>query len=673
MRGKSLPAGTLSGALTKPISALSVRVRIALIALIPVAGFLANGMAFIAGERQVESAFEQVAAAGTLENASRDFKESLSRMRATAADFSREPEPGQVRSFAESHALAMRSLDVIQHHSNADATKLLPHIRSIIDNIKLTFDGMVAAQQNLGFEDAQGIRDRLRRAVENAENAIADLSWLPKADAQNLSISLLSMRRAQTEFMHRRNIGARGAFQEEFKNFNASFDKAVGADIMKQQLREAVQSYADAFRDWVADSLTVDSNLTLIRSDVQEITPLADRMIRTAEARENAASASLSGSQAQTRNIIIGVGCAAIVIGLLFSWLIGRSITAPMRGLVRVMQRLAQGDTEAKIPATDLKDDIGEMARSVIVFRDSMIERERLSGEQKDQGRARERRAESIASTIRGFERSVDLMLGKLRDASQRLEATSGRLNGAADNMTEEAHHAERRVGAASENVTAAAGSVEELAASIGEIAAQVAQSTEVARRAVAEGHRTNATMTELGNAATRIGEVVNLIQEIAGQTNLLALNATIEAARAGDAGRGFAVVASEVKSLANQTAKATEDIAGQIGAIQTSAADAAEAIMQVNTIIEDMAAIAASVATAVEEQTSAVGAISQGVAQASAEAQSGASAMSRVSAATGEARTTAADVKTLADALSAEAEGLETEVRRFLTDVQAA
>src|SRR5262249_45205019 len=150
------------------------------------------------------------------------------------------------------------------------------------------------------------------------------------------------------------------------------------------------------------------------------------------------------------------------------------------------------------------------------------------------------------------------------------------------------------------------------------EIAAQASKSTEVAGRAVSEAQRTVTTMSDLGNAATRIGEVIGLIQAIAGQTNLLALNATIEAARAGEAGRGFAVVASEVKSLAGQTGKATEEIAAQIGAIQAAAGDAAQAIEQVNSIIEDMSAIATAVAASVQEQNAAVAAIAEGVNKAS-------------------------------------------------------
>jgi methyl-accepting chemotaxis protein len=179
--------------------------------------------------------------------------------------------------------------------------------------------------------------------------------------------------------------------------------------------------------------------------------------------------------------------------------------------------------------------------------------------------------------------------------------------------------------------------------------------------------------MSDLGTAATRIGEVIGLIQAIAGQTNLLALNATIEAARAGEAGKGFAVVASEVKSLAGQTAKATEEIAAQIGAIQHAAGDAADAIEQVNAIIEDMSGIAAAVAVAVEEQNAAVGSIAQGVNLASLDAASGAEAMSRVAGRSQDARGTAVDVKALAETLAAEAESLDREVRRFLADVRAA
>jgi methyl-accepting chemotaxis protein len=381
----------------------------------------------------------------------------------------------------------------------------------------------------------------------------------------------------------------------------------------------------------------------------------------------------LSQSQSQTRNIIMLVGCAAVLIGLAFSFWIGRSITRPLDGLAQAMSRLAAGDTSAAIPDTHAKDELGAMARTVIVFRDTMIERERLAQSQAAANRERENRGEVIAATITRFEMSVDQALAQVREAAERLETTSTELNSAADSVSAEARTAEERVGVASGNVTAAASSVEELAASIGEIAGQAHRSTDVASRAVQEARRTVGTMSELGHAATRIGEVVGLIQAIAGQTNLLALNATIEAARAGEAGRGFAVVASEVKSLAGQTARATEEIAGQVGAIQSAVADAAQAIEQVNRIIDEISVIASTVAVTVEEQNRAVASISEGVHRASSEARTGAEAMSRVADASSDARQTAANVKALADTLSAEAERLNQQVRQFLTDVQAA
>ncbi len=655
-------------------SEISVRGRIIALALIPVVGFLANGVAFNAGETDVEDAFLSVRQATALAEASEGFKAGLATMRIGLRDFIADPTQESISAFDAGSRQASQNLGIIESSLSESKRSGLAALNASMADAEDNFTTVKKAQENLGFTAADGIRGRLDRAGAGIETIInKELTWVADQDATKLMVSLLTMRRVEAEYRLNRTPAIRRQFFDEIAHFNAVFDSVDGAPSMREHLIEQVQAYADAFAQWVSGVEMVGTAIVAIDNDTQSAIPIADRILGNAREHVVAASAALSASQTRTRHFIIWVGCGAVLIGLAFSWWIGRSITRPLSGLSAAMMRLAAGDTAAHIPVTRVQDELGAMARTVLVFRDTMLERERLAADQSAANQEREQRGENIAATIARFERSVDKLLAKVHEASQRLEFTATQLNSAADEVSAEARTAEQRVGIASGNVTAAAGSVEELAASIGEIAEQATRSTEVASRAVKDARRTVHTMAELGRAATRIGEVVGLIQAIAGQTNLLALNATIEAARAGEAGKGFAVVASEVKSLAGQTAKATEEIAAQVGAIQSAVADAAQAIEQVNHIIEEISGIASTVATTVEEQNRAVAEIAEGVQRASSEAQGGAEAMGRVAGASKDARAAAADVKSLADTLSTEAESLNAEVHRFLADVQAA
>jgi len=666
----SIPSKRLTGLLTS----VSVRTRIIVLALIPVIGFVANGLTYVSSERAVGSAFDTVQSSAKLADTSRDFKSAIAALRIIVKDFNARPSDNLVVSFQETHARALQSLDSIAATIDLQQAANIASLRKDVMALRDNFNELVRQQHGLGFDEDTGLRENLREAGNAVERIIHEnMTWVAEADARNLMMMLLLMREFEAEYRLTQSDLTKQQFFVTYKKFTDTFALIDGTPEMKNTLESEVKTYAETFAKWIDSYDHVQPLRTVIDIDSQNMLPRADDIIARARATADEASSGLTASQARTRTGIIAVGIGMVAFGLGFSWLIGRSITRPLNGLSDVMKQLAAGNTGARIPATKARDEIGEMARAVIVFRDTMIERERLAAIQADATKAQAQRNDETAFSIAQFKHSVESALTKLRAASMKLEMSSTDLNKSADTMSAEARTAEQRVTAASENVTTAAGSVEELAASIGEIASQAAKSTDVAGRAVSEAQRTVSTMSELGGAATRIGEVVGLIQAIAGQTNLLALNATIEAARAGEAGRGFAVVASEVKSLAGQTAKATEEIAEQIGSIQSAAADAARAIEQVNAIIQEMSAIATMVAATVDQQNSAVASIAEGVGRASGEARSGAEAMSKVAGFTVDARATASDVKDLADAVAVEAENLEARVRQFLADVQAA
>ncbi|MDG2570674.1 HAMP domain-containing methyl-accepting chemotaxis protein, partial [Vibrio parahaemolyticus] len=362
----------------------------------------------------------------------------------------------------------------------------------------------------------------------------------------------------------------------------------------------------------------------------------------------------------------------ALALGLLGAVII-YGITRPLSAMTASMGRLATGDLNVDVNGTERKDEVGQLARSLQVFKDNAIEARRLAAEQAAEDEAKMRRAQVLDQLTKDFERNVSAMTQGLASAATEMEATAQTMTSIADQTNNQTVSAASAAEQTSANVQTVAAATEELSISIREIASQVTQSSRIAERAVQDAQRTDTIVQQLASTAEKIGNVIALINSVAGQTNLLALNATIEAARAGEAGKGFAVVASEVKELANQTAKATDEISQQIASVQQATREAVQAIQTITQTIGEMSQISTSIAAAMEEQGAATAEIARNVQEAARGTEAVTGSIEDVQHGAGETGTAASQVLGAAQELSRHSHDLGREVETFLQGVKAA
>jgi len=403
---------------------------------------------------------------------------------------------------------------------------------------------------------------------------------------------------------------------------------------------------------------------------IKAVTKLIDMNVGKMQAARNASVAMAEHTRAW---LVIGATGGLICAFGILGWIALYQISRPLAHMTGEMTKLARGDLSIEIEGADRADEVGGLARSLQVFKENAVTARRLEAEQRQQQVQKEKRQEAVDDYIAAFDQQVCEALDTLSAASTEMHATAGSMAATAEETSVQANAVASASEQASANVQTVAAATEQLHGSTNEISRQVTQSAQFASTAVIEADRTNTTIQGLAETAQKIGEVVSLIQNIASQTNLLALNATIEAARAGEAGRGFAVVASEVKALANQTAKATEDISTQIAAIQGETGLAVDAIKAIGGTIRQMNEIASAIAAAVEEQGAATRDISQNIQLVAQGTNEVAANIAGVNEAAVETGTAATQVLTAADDLSRQADKLRTNVNGFLDKIRAA
>lgn len=371
--------------------------------------------------------------------------------------------------------------------------------------------------------------------------------------------------------------------------------------------------------------------------------------------------------------VMLAVVAALLALTIVAGLLSVRAIVRPVVAITDTMVRLADGDHGVDVPGTARGDEVGQMARTVLVFKQSMIRAQELAEQEAAALQRREARAGEIDRLTNAFDAEATLALKTVASAATEMQSTATSMTATAEETARQAAAVASAAEGATRNVQTVASAAEELNSSVSEISRQVSQSAQIAGRAVEDARRTDLQVQGLAAAAQQIGDVVGLISKIAGQTNLLALNATIEAARAGEAGRGFAVVASEVKNLASETARATEQITSQIGGIQQATQEAVGAIQAIGQTIDSINEIAATIASAVEEQGAATREIARNMQEAAAgteEVSANIDGVTEASASTGAA---AEQVQGAAGELSRQSESLRGQVETFLAAIKAA
>jgi methyl-accepting chemotaxis protein len=642
--------------------------QVSIIGLIGIIGLVLVGTIYLWGQSRQGATQEVMDRATRAQLAGNEFDNGMLLARRAEKDFLLRRQ----ERYLEQHAKTMDGVRAALSKLNSelpdrDAQALIGKIKDGVDGYAKQFAQLGANMKELGLDQDSGLMGRMRKSVREVEQKLegtTDLSLI------NL---MLEMRRNEKDFLARHET----KYADQLKADGATFSSALEAidfkPELKTELADKMKSYQADFAKVVAGTLAVTAETKKLSDIYAQMDPVLIELEQKVKESYAAAQRVYEANIAATsRMILTGIGLViAIVAGM--AWAVGRGISRPIVGMTGLMNKLAAGDLDITVIGTERADEIGQMAKAMEVFKDNAIANRKLEAEQRAEQERRVARAQRLDELFKRFDAKISDMLKVVAGATTELQAAANSMSSTAEETSRQATAVAGAAEETSANVQTVATATEELSSSITEISRQVAQSTRSAGNAVEQADRAGESVRGLSQAAEKIGDVVRLISEIASQTNLLALNATIEAARAGEAGKGFAVVASEVKTLASQTAKATEEISAQVSGIQTATGGAVTAITSIGGVINEVHQIATAIAAAVEEQGSATQEIARNIQQAAAGTQDVTTNIASVNVAAGDAGAAATQVLGAANELSKQATNLRSEVDHFLADVKAA